>query len=162
MSRRFDIALMVTVLVFGGLATYMAITKIDDRQQAQARTSYEQDIRSWQERLVGCERGRLDRRMNRQGWESARRRTHLTAIAPSTPPDVARLNRRASRAYALIVLSFQDRIEGLRCLTAYPVPHRQSGVPASPAIKPTILAAGVADASGQALELRIRALSLGD
>jgi hypothetical protein len=160
MTKRLDRILAVLVLVAVIASGVVAVNRINGGRRQDRVVAYRQDVRSWQEKMAGCVRSKLDRRLERQGWSTART-ARLKAAAAAPTADVRLFNRHAADAYRLIVTSYRARIEGLDCLKVYPEPPPPAGVHRSPGAAPAIRRARDADQAGAEVEQRIRAASLG-
>jgi hypothetical protein len=160
MTRRLDRILAVLVLAAVIASGIVAVNRINAGRRHDRVVAYRQDVRSWQEKMGGCVRSKLDRRLERQGWSTART-ARLKAAAAAPTADVRTFNERAAAAYRLIVTSYRARIEGLVCLKVYPEPPAPAGVHRSRDAAPAIHAARAADQAGAEVEQRIRAASLG-
>jgi hypothetical protein len=93
----------------------------DAGAQAAAVFTYEQDLKSWRERLRACERNRRAHVANLRGWERALERAQAQAEDDNASSDVRRTSARAAVVYAKTVQSLET-LAATRCALEHTAP----------------------------------------
>lgn len=144
----------------GAVALHRTNTRQDEQARevrAQAQDAYEQDVRSWAEKVGGCVRNKTAYLMEREGWRSAQR-ARLEAASLGGP--TSKTNRDAAEAYGLIIDGY-SRLIAVGCFAAFPEPRIIRGAHRSAFIDPTIRRARLHIQDAYDLQRRIHSASLG-